>query len=189
MKKNFGAKAVITPLPVLIIATYNEDGSADAMNAAWGGQCGMKHIALNLSTNHVTTENIKRTNSFTVSFADKKHLVASDYVGLVSARDVKNKLEKAGLTAVKSEFVDAPVITDYPLTIECKLVSVTEELGHSRIVGEVVNLSADEEILDENGNIDIGKMDALAYDSSSHFYRVVGEKAGNAFLDGGALKK
>lgn len=188
MKKNLGAKAAITPLPVLIIATYNEDGTADAMNAAWGGQCGAKHIALNLSASHVTTENIKRTNAFTVSFADRKNLVASDYVGLVSAKDVKNKLERAGLHTEKSEFVDAPVITDYPLTMECKVVSMREELGHVRIVGEVVNLSADEEILDDNGIIDIGKMDALVYDSPAHAYRVVGERAGSAFLDGEALK-
>ena len=188
MKKNFGAKAAITPLPVLIIATYNEDGSADAMNAAWGGQCGSKHIALNLGLSHATSENILRNKAFTVSFADKKHLVASDYVGLVSAKTEKNKLQKAGLTAVKSEFVNAPVIVDYPLTIECIAVSAKEEMGELRVVGEIVNLSADEAILDEAGNIDIGKIEALVYDSPSHGYRVVGERVGNAFKDGLALK-
>ncbi len=188
MKKNFGAKAVITPLPVLIIATYNEDGTADAMNAAWGGQCGGKHIALNLGMSHATTENIKRNNAFTVSFADKKHIVESDYVGLVSAKTEKDKLAKAGLHTEKSEFVNAPVITDYPVTIECKVVSMREEFGEFRVVGEVVNLSADENVLDENGNIDIGKIDALVYDSPAHAYRVVGEKVGNAFKDGNALK-
>ncbi len=188
MKKNFGAKAVITPLPVLIIATYNEDGTADAMNAAWGGQCGGKHIALNLGA-HVSTENIRRNGAFTVSFADKKHLVASDYVGLVSAKDVKDKLERAGLHTEKSEFVNAPVIVDYPLTIECRVVSIREELGEVRVVGEVVNLSADEEILDENGTIDIGKVEALVYDSAAHAYRVVGERVGSAFKDGLQLKQ
>ena len=187
MKKNFGAKAVITPLPVLIIATYNEDGSADAMNAAWGGQCGPKHIALNLG-NHVSTENIKRNKAFTVSFADKKNLVASDYVGLVSAKDEKQKLEKAGLHTVKSEFVNAPVIEEYPLTIECQVVSIREEMGETRVVGEVVNLSAEESILDENGTIDLGKLEALVYDSPAHLYRVVGEAVGKAFSDGKALK-
>ena len=187
MKKNFGAKAIITPLPVLIIATYNEDGTADAMNAAWGGQCGGKHIALNLGA-HVSTENIQRNQAFTVSFADNSHLVASDYVGLVSAKDVKDKLEKAGLHTVKSEFVNAPVITDYPLTIECKVVSIREELGETRVVGEVVNLSADEDILDENGTVDLGKMQPLVFDSASHAYRVVGEKVGAAFKDGLQLK-
>ena len=188
MKKNFGAKAVITPLPVLIIATYNEDGTADAMNAAWGGQCGGKHIALNLG-NHVSTENIRRNQAFTVSFADQKHLVASDYVGLVSAKDVPDKLDRAGLHTVKSEFVNAPVITDYPLTIECKVVSIREELGEIRVVGEVVNLSAEEDILNENGGIDIGKMQALVFDAAAHSYRVVGETVGTAFKDGLALKK
>ena len=188
MKKNFGAKAVITPLPVLIIATYNEDGTPNAMNAAWGGQCGGKHIALNLGTSHATTENIKRTNAFTVSFADRKHLVQSDYVGLVSAKTEKDKIAKAGLHAEKSEFVDAPVITDYPLTIECKAVSMREELGEFRVVGEVVNLSADEELLDEEGKIDLGRLEALVYDSPAHAYRVVGERVGSAFKDGLVLK-
>ena len=188
MKKNFGAKAAITPLPVLIIATFNEDGSPDAMNAAWGGQCGPKHIALNLSPKHVTTENIRRTNAFTVSFADRKHLTASDYVGLVSARDEKNKLQKAGLHTEKSAFVNAPVLTDYPLTLECEVVSIRDELGETRIVGEVKNLSADEAILDENGAIDLGKMEALVYDSPAHAYRVVGERVGSAFKDGTVLK-
>ena len=187
MKKNL-SKGIITPLPVLIIATYNEDGTADAMNAAWGRQWGGKHIALNLSPKHVTTENILRTNAFTVSFADKKNLVASDYVGLVSAKDEKNKLEKAGLHTVKSEFVNAPVIEEYPLTIECKVVSVREELGEVRIVGEIVNTLADESIIGEDGVVDIGKIEALVYDSPAHFYRVVGEKVGNAFKDGMALK-
>ncbi len=187
MKRNFGAKAVITPLPVLIIATYNEDGSADAMNAAWGGQCGGKHIALNLGS-HVTTENIRRNQAFTVSFADKKNLIASDYVGLVSAKDVPDKLEKAGLHTVRSEFVNAPVIVEYPLTIECKVVSIREELGEIRVVGEVVNLSAEVSILTEDGKIDLGKVEALVYDSPAHAYRVVGEVAGAAFQAGLALK-
>ena len=188
MKKNFGAKAVITPLPVLIIATYNEDGTADAMNAAWGGQCGGKHIALNLGMSHATSDNIKRTKAFTVSFADRKHLKESDYVGLVSAKNEKDKLAKAGLHAVKSEFVNAPVISDYPLTIECRVVSMREELGELRVVGEVVNLSAEDYVLDDDGNIDIGKLEPLVFDSAAHAYRVVGERAGTAFKDGLALK-
>lgn len=187
MKKNI-QKPVITPLPVLMIATYCENGTADLMNAAWGGQCGPKHIALNLG-NHVTTENIRRTKAFTVSFADKKNLVASDYVGLVSAKDEKNKLEKAGLHAVKSENVDAPVIEEYPLTLECKAVSIREEMGEIRVVGEIVNTLADEDIIGEDGKVDIGKIGVLVYDSPAHFYRVVGEKAGDAFKDGLALKK
>ena len=187
MNKNFGAKAIITPLPVLIIATYCEDGTADAMNVAWGGQCGGKHIALNLGS-HVTTENIKRRQAFTVSFADKEHLVASDYVGLVSAKEVKDKLAKAGLHTEKSAFVDAPVITDYPLTMECRVVSIREELGETRVVGEVVNLRADETILDENGQVDLGRWQPLVYDSAAHAYRVVGERVGTAFKDGAQLK-
>lgn len=188
MKRNLGNnKAIITPLPVLIVATYNKDGSPNAMNAAWGGQCGGKHIALNLGE-HVTTENLRRNQAFTVSFADKKNLVASDYVGIVSAKNEPDKMKKSGLHTEKSEFVDAPVITDYPLTLECKVVSIREELGEIRVVGEVVNCLADEEILDENGKVDIGKIGVLVYDSPSHSYRVVGDIVGKAFSDGNALK-
>ncbi len=188
MKKNLGAKAVITPLPVLIIATYNEDGTADAMNAAWGGQCGGSYIALNLSASHLTTENIQRLKEFTVSIADKNNLVASDFVGLVSGKKEKDKLEKAGLHTVKSDNVNAPVITEYPLTLECKAVSIREELGEIRIVGEIVNTIADESILNDEGKVDLDKLQPLVYDSPGHYYRVVGEKVGNAFKDGLALK-
>ena len=148
MKKNFGTKTVLAPLPVLIIATYDEQGTPDAMNAAWGGQCGPHHVALNLSPKHKTTENIQLKGAFTVSVADADHLTVADYFGLVSGRK-ENKIERAGVHVTPSAFVDAPVIDEFPLTLECKVVEMQEtSLGEMRIVGEVVNMQADESILD-----------------------------------------
>ena len=121
MKKNLGIKPYIMPMPVLIIGTYNEDGSADAMNAAWGTLCEMGTVALYLSAGHKTVENIKTKKAFTVAIADEKNIVAADYVGLVSARTEKKKIEKSGFTVSKSNHVDAPVINELSLTLECEL--------------------------------------------------------------------
>lgn len=186
MRKDFGTKTIVTPLPVLMIATYDEEGTPDVMNAAWGGQCGGKHVALNLS-GHKTTDNLKLKKEFTVSFATKKTMVISDYFGLVSGRDT-DKIAKAGVHVTKSTYVDAPMIEEYPLTLECKVIDIQELLGETRIVGEVVNMSADETILDQNGNIDIDKMEPIAFDSTSASYRVLGSIVGNAFKDGAQLK-
>ena len=186
-RKNFGAKGVITPLPVLIIGTYDANGNPDAMNAAWGGQIGPKHIRIVLSK-HKTTDNIVLKKAFTVAFADAKHVVESDYFGLVSANNVPDKIEKAGMHVVKSEFVDAPVIVEYPLTIECKLLSFEDDGNGGAVTGEIVNLSAAESVLDENGQIDLGKVAPIMYDSTLHYYRVVGDIVGKAFSDGNALK-
>lgn len=188
MKKNFGSKAVVAPLPVLMIATYNEDGTPDVMNAAWGGQCGVNLVAVNLGASHATTDNIKRNNAFTLSIANKSNLVAADFVGIVSAKKDSDKMAKSGLHTVKSENVNAPVVEEFPLTMECKVVSVKEEFGEVRVVGEIVNLIADDSILDENDKVDLDKLQPLVYDSPAHLYRVVGEKVGNAFKDGFALK-
>lgn len=146
MKKNIGNTPVVAPLPVLIVATYDEQGTPNAMNVAWGGQCGYHHVALNLSLNHKTTENLKHAKAFTLSIATVDTLVLSDYFGLVSGCKV-NKIEKAGVHIIRSEFVDAPIIDEYPLTLECKVVEMQEALGEMHVVGEVVNVQADDSIL------------------------------------------
>ena len=143
-------------------------------------------MALNLSS-HKTTDNLKLKKAFTVSFATKKTMVISDYFGLESGRDT-DKIIKAGVHVIKSTHVDAPMIEEYPLTLECKVIDIQELLGETRIVGEVVNMSADETILDQNGNIDIDKMEPIAFDSTSASYRVLGSIVGNAFKDGAQLK-
>lgn len=186
MRKNFGAKPYIYPQPVLIIATYDENGTADAMNAAWGGISDDTQISMCLSAGHKTVKNILARKAFTVSMADAAHVTACDYVGIVSANDVPDKMAKAGFHTSKAEFVDAPVIEELPMALECRLVSYDEE--SCRLVGEIVNVSADERILGENGKIDPVKLEPITFDPVNNAYMKLGEKVGNAFKDGMALK-
>ena len=186
MRKNFGAKPYTYPQPVLIIASYDENGTPDAMNAAWGGISDDTQISMCLSAGHKTVKNILKRKAFTVSMADAAHVAACDYVGIVSANDVPDKLEKAGFHTTRSEFVDAPLIDELPMTLECRLVSYDEE--SCRMVGEIVNASAEESVLDENGKIDPGKLQPITFDPVNNAYLKLGEKVGNAFRDGLALK-
>ena len=187
MRKNFGAKPWTYPQPVFIIATYGEDGTPDAMNAAWGGISDDTQISMCLSPEHKTVENILARGAFTVSMADAAHVAECDYVGIESANRVPDKVEKAGFHTEKAEFVDAPVIVELAMAVECKLVSYDKE--SCRLVGEIVNVSADEKILDENGKIDPAKLDPIVFDPVNHVYLKLGEKAGNAFKDGMKLKE
>lgn len=186
MRKNFGAKPYTYPQPVLIIASYDENGTPDAMNAAWGGISDDTQISMCLSAGHKTVKNILKRKAFTVSMADAAHVAACDYVGIVSANDVPDKLEKAGFHTTRSEFVDAPLIDELPMALECRLVSYDEE--SCRMVGEIVNVSAEESVLDGNGKIDPGKLQPITFDPVNNAYLKLGEKVGNAFRDGLALK-
>lgn len=186
MRKNFGAKPYTYPQPVLIIASYDENGTPDAMNAAWGGISDDTQISMCLSAGHKTVKNILKQKAFTVSMADAANVAACDYVGIVSANDVPDKLEKAGFHTTRSEFVDAPLIDELPMALECRLVSYDEE--SCRMIGEIVNVSAEESILDENGKIDPGKLQPITFDPVNNAYLKLGEKVGNAFRDGLALK-
>ena len=183
-RKNFGSEAIVTPQPALMIATYDANDNPDVMMAAWGGQCGPKQICFELSA-HKTTENIKLKKAFTVSFASKDNVAQSDYFGIVSANDVPDKVARAGFTATKSPNVDAPIINEYPLTLECKVVTFDEDgNGGARVVGEIVNMSADESVLGDNGKVDLDKLLPVVFDSSSNTYRLVGEKVGTAWGSG-----
>lgn len=185
MRKNFGQNTWFYPLPVLIIGSYDENGKADAMNAAWGGIYDRNHVVLALSEGHKTTKNIKTKGAFTVSFADVAHVVAADYVGMVSADTVTDKLEKAGFHTTKSEYVDAPVIDELPMALECRFIKVNED---GNIIGEIVNISADESVLKEDGTIDSEKLQVISFDPVHNAYLKLGEKVGNAFKDGASLK-
>ena len=185
MRKNFGPKTWLYPMPVLIIGTYDENGTPNAMNAAWGGIYDTNQVMVCLADDHKTTENIKKTGAFTVSFATAKTVAACDYVGIVSANDVPDKFAKAGFRAVKSEYVNAPIIEELPMTVECKLIKFNED---GICIGEIVNASADESILDENGKVDAKKLDPIIYDSVTHAYWNFGEKVGQAFSDGKKIK-
>ena len=169
------------PMPVLIVATYGEDGTPDAMNAAWGGISDDAQIALCLSAEHKTTKNILARGAFTVSMADAEHVAECDYVGIVSGNKVPDKVARAGFHTVKSEFVDAPVIEELPMTLECKLIKMTDE---GLILGEIVNVSADERILGENGKIDPAKLRPITFDSVNSTYIELGRVVGSAFKDG-----
>ena len=187
MRKNFGVKTFMYPQPVLIIATYDENGIADAMNAAWGCIADTNKIALYLSAEHKTVQNILINKAFTVSMANGKHVMEADYVGIVSAHQVYDKIEKAGLHVIKSEFVNAPLIEEFPLAIECQLISFDEDT--ELLVGEIINVCADESILDENGKIDPILLDPITFDPVHHQYLRLGNKVGNAFQDGLNIKK
>lgn len=180
MRKNFGAKTWFYPMPVLLINTYNEDGSANSMNAAWGGIVDFNQIQINLAE-HKTTDNIKRNGEFTISFADSKHISEADYLGLVSGNKVPNKLEVCNLHVEKADKVNAPIISEFALTLECKVVSINDNL---QVVANIVNVSADESVLDENGEIDPMKLNIITYDPVKHNYIKLGDIVGHAFSDG-----
>ena len=185
MRKDFGVKSWFYPLPVLIIGTYNDDGSADAMNAAWGGLYDSDLVELCLSAGHRTTMNLKKRGAFTISFADADHVAAADYVGIVSANQEPRKLEKSGFHVTHSQKVDAPILNELPVTLECEYVKTTEE---GNVIGRIVNISVDESVLDANGSLDMAKFRPIAFEPAHNKYHVLGEVAGNAFQDGMALK-
>lgn len=182
MRKNFGSKSWAFPMPSFIVGSYDENGKPDAMNAAWGGIYSEGMIGICLSKVHKTTANIFATKAFTVSMATKEQLKACDYVGLVSGNKVPDKFEKAGFHAVKSEFVNAPIIKELPMTLECEFVSYDEK--NNFMVGKIVNVSADEKIVDKDGNIQPELLQPIFYDACNRTYLTVGEKAGQAFHDG-----
>ena len=173
-------------MPVFIVGTYDENGKPNAMNAAWGGIDYDDQINLCLSADHKSTINLQKAKAFTVSMGTVEQLVACDYVGITSGNKVEDKFEKAGWHATKSEFVNAPVIDELPMTIECELVSYDPEMCH--LVGRIVNVSADESILDEKGKIDPKKLRPITYDPVNHKYIALGEAVGNAFSDGKKIK-
>ena len=186
--KSFGQKPWVLPQPVLIIGTYNSDGTPNAMNAAWGGQWDAKEIMISMGT-HATTENLARCNEFTVAFATKETMVASDFVGIVSAKNNSGKIQKTGWNAIKAENVNAPVFTDFPMTLECRILRKIDETADGyNIVAEIVNILVDEQFLAADGKPDVEKMQLITYEPVHHGYLVLGERVGNAFADGKALK-
>ncbi len=185
MRKNFGAQSDVYPMPVFIVAAYDENEKPNCMNAAWGGIYEQNQIMVCLSHGHKTTQNIKETKAFTVSIADANHVLEADYVGVVSGNKEPDKMEKAGLTTVKSEFVNAPIINEFPMSIECKLLKFNED---GICIGEIVNVSADESVLGIDGLIDPEKLQAITFDPVHNAYLKLGEKVGNAFSDGNKLK-
>ena len=186
MRKNFGAKAMCYPMPVFIIGTYNEDGTPNAMNAAWGGISEETEITICVDDSHKTAENLLARKAFTVSMATAAQMVACDYVGIVSGNKEPEKFAKAGFHATKSQFVDAPLVNELPMALECEVISYDPET--CRLVGRIVNVCADESVLGDNGKVDVQKLQPITYDPVNHQYLVLGESVGRAFQAGTALK-
>ncbi len=184
MRKNFGPKTWMYPLPVLIVGTYDENGSPNAMNAAWGGIYDTDQVMLCLSHGHKTYRNIQSRGAFTVSMATAAQAAACDYVGIVSGNKVPDKFQKAGFSAVKSEFVDAPIIHQLPMALECRLVGETPE---GILIGQILNVSADESVLTE-GRIDPVLLNPITFDPVNNVYRGLGEEVAKAFSAGNAFK-
>lgn len=187
MRKNFGAQTWLYPMPVLMIGTYDENGTPDLMNAAWGGIYDTNKITVCIDPAHKTAENLLKSREFTVSIGDAGHVSECDYVGIVSGNDEPEKFQKSGLHAERAEFVNAPVVAELPMTLECRLLTFDEKTGCT--VAEIVNISADESILDDTGRIDPVKLAPITYDPVHHTYIKLGEVVGKAFSDGKALCK
>lgn len=188
MRKKLNITEGIFPMPVLMVATYNEDGSVNVMNAAWGTMQSRDIVALNLTETHKTVKNIKERGAFTVSIADAAHVVEADYFGVESGNRVADKLKNSGLTASKSEIVDAPIINEFPLCLECEYIEYQDGEYGCGVIGKVVNVTADERVMAE-GMVDMSRVNAIAFDPYTHGYYKVTERVGNAFKDGLQLKK
>lgn len=186
MRKNFGAKEMCYPMPVFIIGTYNEDGTPNAMNAAWGGVTEEAQLTICVDAEHKTAENVLARKAFTVSMGTAACVKACDYVGIVSGNKEPDKFAKAGFHATKSEFVDAPLIDELPMALECEMISYDPESCH--LVGRVVNVCVEEAYLDVNGKVDVAKLQPITFDPVHHSYLVLGEHVGKAFCDGLSLK-
>ena len=186
MRKNFGPNPLCYPQPVFIIAAWGADGTPNCMNAAWGGISDDREVSVCISAGHKTTANILHTKAFTISMATADQVIACDYVGITSGNRVPDKFARAGFHATASEFVNAPLIDELPMAMECELISYDPDT--CRLVGRIVNVSADESVLGENGKVDASKLQPITYDPMSHHYLVLGEKVGQAFHDGLALK-
>ncbi len=188
MRKKLDITEGIFPMPVLMVATYNEDGSVNVMNAAWGTMQARDTVALNLTETHKTVKNIKATGAFTVSIADAAHVVEADYFGIVSGNTLPNKFENSGLTVSKAEMVNAPVINEFPLCLECEFIEYQSGKYGCGVIGKVVNVTADEGVMVDQ-KIDMSLVNAIAFDPYTHGYYKVTERVGEAFKDGSQLKK
>ncbi len=189
MKKELGIHPYAFPMPVLMISTYGEDGKVDVMNMAWGGICAENMVALNIDEDHKTAKNIKARGAFTLSVADIPHIEAADFFGIATGNKMEDKFERSGLHAVKSQKVDAPVVEEFPLTLECKVVECQQTVYGFRVLGEIVGVLAEEDVLDSKGKVDPTRLNAFVFDQFQSGYYAIGEKVGQAWNTGAKLMK
>lgn len=189
MKVDLGIKPYLFPMPVIMVATYGENDKVDVMNMAWGTVCDENMVSLNIDESHLTAKNIKERGAFTLSIADLPHIKEADFFGIASGNSMTDKFERSGMTAIKSKKVDAPIVEDFPLILECKVVQAKNEVFGFHVVGEIVGVLADEKILDSNGKVVPERLNAFIYDTFQHGYYKIGEKVGEAFSIGRDLMK
>ena len=187
MKQPIKTSEAIFPMPVLLISTYNEDGSIDVMNAAWGTMMDRDHVALNLTETHKTVDNIKQRKGFVIHIADAAHVVEADWFGVVSGRKETDKFAKSGLTATKSSLVDAPIINELPIAIECEFIEYQSDETGLGVIGKVLQTSVESNLI-KDGKVDIESLNAIAFDPYTHGYYQVTKRVGEAFKDGLKLK-
>lgn len=189
MKKNLGVVPAVYPMPVLMVAAYDETGKVNVMNAAWGMICDMDKIALFIDEEHKTTKNIHAVKAFTVSIADKEHMDVADFFGIATGNKMEDKFERTGYHAVKSEFVNAPIVEEFPVVMECELAEVIDTENMYAIIGKIVNVAAEESVLSDNRKVDPTKLNALIFDQFQSGYYVSGEKVGQAWNAGAGLMR
>ncbi|MBR6427024.1 MAG: flavin reductase [Clostridia bacterium] len=187
MKKQIKTTEAIFPMPVLLISTFNGDGTVDVMNAAWGTMLDRDMVALNLTETHTTVKNIKARKGFVVHIADAKHVVEADWFGCVHGEKVTDKFVKSGMTYVRSELVDAPVINELPVALECEFVEFQNDATGLGVIGKVLRTSVEEANL-KDGRVDVDSLEAIAFDPYTHGYYKVCSRVGDAFKDGLKLK-
>lgn len=187
MRRDLGSQPAVFPMPVLMVAAYDENGTVNVMNAAWGMICSHDKIALFIDEDHKTTKNIRVSKAFTVSLADKDHMDVADFFGIATGNKMPDKFEKSGYHAEKSAHVNAPIVTEFPVALECELAEIVETENLHAIVGKIVNVSAEEKVISENGKIDPLKLNALIFDQFQAGYYVAGEKVGQAWNAGKVL--
>ncbi|MGP1529039.1 MAG: flavin reductase family protein [Treponema sp.] len=188
-KKELGVHPFLFPMPVLMVATYSEDGKIDVMNMAWGGVCAENMVLMNIDETHKTASNLKHKRAFTLSVADIPHIEAADFFGIASGNIMVDKFERSGLHAVKSGKVDAPIIEEFPLTLECKVLEAKHAVFGFYVVGEIIGVLADPVVLNENGKVDPTKLNAFVFDQFQNGYYAIGAKVGQAWKSGSGLMK
>ena len=184
MKKDLGVIPAVYPMPVLMVAAYDADEKVNVMNVAWGQICDSDKIILFIGEGKKTWLNIKESRAFTVALADKEHLVEADFFGIASGNKIDDKFERTGFHAVKSDKVNAPIIEEFPVVMECELLDFLDSEYVSGVVGKIVNVKAEESVLNEKGKVDPRLTGALMYDEFTQSYHVTGERVGKAFGDG-----
>ena len=189
MKIDLGSMPALYPMPVLMVAAYDENGVPCVMNAAWGTICGMDKIALIISEGHKTTQNVRVSKAFTVALADREHMAEADFFGIATGNKMPDKFDKAGCHATKSKFVNAPIVDEFPITMECDLAEIVETENLHAVVGTIVYVCADEKVLDDNGKVNPEKLNALIFDQFQSGYYVSGEKVGKAWNAGKEMIK